>query len=210
MKQTIAEQVRAKILQEGEGWVFTPSDFASLEGKLGTIERALGRLAESGSIRRLRKGLYYYPRTSTLLGELTPEANQIVSALQREKQATVIPAGAYAAHQAGLTQQVPARQVYWTDMTGKIEQAGNQKITFKQVSPKKLRVTSIKSGTILNAMEYLGQSLDETTLQQLGHRLDDEDCAALHVDASHRSKRVQRLVANVINTRQAHAAVSAA
>lgn len=203
MHQTISEQVRGRILQAGPGWVFTPADLAHIAGKRGSVERALARLAERGNIRRLRKGLYYYPRSSPLLGELSPEPADVVEALRREKQAIVVPAGAMAAHRAGLTPQVPSRLTYWTDMNSKTEFIGKQPIVFKHVSPRKLSGAGSSAGVLLNALEYLGNGKGhENRLRQLAFRMKQEDVPVLKEAAEHRSARVRKLVNKILRFRE--------
>lgn len=203
MHQTIAEQIRACILNEGPGWVFTPADFSHIQGKKGSVERALARLAERGSIKRLRKGLYYYPKSNPLLGELSPEVSRVVEALQREKNAIVVPAGATAAHQAGLTTQVPARLTYWTNMNSKTEQIGKQVINFKHVSPRKLSGAGTQAGLILNALEYLGNYKGlENRLRQLAFKMKEEEVGLLKEAAKTRSARVQKPVTRLVRFKE--------
>lgn len=70
--------------------------------------KALARLAEQGEIRRLRKGVYYLPKT-TLLGESRPSEPAIVQKVLSHR---ARPTGITAANLLGLTTQLPGRPEY--------------------------------------------------------------------------------------------------
>ena len=60
MTQSIYNKVVSRIYGKKMGWVFTNSRFLDL-GHPKTVAKALERLADSGKIRRLARGLYDYP-----------------------------------------------------------------------------------------------------------------------------------------------------
>ncbi len=64
---SIDSQVWQRVAMQGEGWVFTPNDFADL-GSRTAVASALMRYAASGQIRQLSRGLYDWPRQHPLLG----------------------------------------------------------------------------------------------------------------------------------------------
>lgn len=72
------------------------------------VSKALARLAEQGEIRRMRKGVYYMPK-STLLGESRPSEPALIQKLLEHR---ARPTGLTAANLLGLTSQLPARAEY--------------------------------------------------------------------------------------------------
>jgi hypothetical protein len=79
--QTLEDKVIAKIYGRGRGWAFTPKEFASL-GDARSVGMALTRLTRKGTIRRLARGLYDYPREDPSLGLLPPSTDDIAKALK--------------------------------------------------------------------------------------------------------------------------------
>jgi hypothetical protein len=73
-------------------------------------------LLQNGTIRRVIRGLYDYPRFSTLLDqELSPDTDQAAQALARKFRWRIQPIGAVAQNLLGLSTQVPARIVYLSE-----------------------------------------------------------------------------------------------
>ena len=89
--------------------VWTPNDFLNL-GTRSAVDKALQRLALSGDIRRIDRGLYDVPRANSLTGKLTvPDYTAIIDAVGRREKARFLPDGITAANQLGLTDAVPAK-----------------------------------------------------------------------------------------------------
>ena len=68
---SVSKQIVKRIRGKGMGFVFTPKDFLDL-GSRAAVDQALSRLTRRGTIRRLGRGLYDYPRVSPHLGPLSP------------------------------------------------------------------------------------------------------------------------------------------
>ena len=66
MLDTTEATVPRIIQRAGRRWAFSQRDFARL-GSGDAIDKALQRLAQKGTIRRAIRGIYDYPRFSTLL-----------------------------------------------------------------------------------------------------------------------------------------------
>ena len=63
----LPSRIRARLRTAPAGHVFTPSDFLEM-GARAAVDQALGRLARSGELRRVGRGLYEVPRRHPLLG----------------------------------------------------------------------------------------------------------------------------------------------
>jgi hypothetical protein len=110
--QSLQQKILSRTYGKGRGWCFSQIDFADLAQR-SAIETALKRLVSAGTIRRIIRGLYDYPRYSELLGELlAPDMQQVVAALCRKHTWQVVPDGTTALHLLGLDTQVPAQYRY--------------------------------------------------------------------------------------------------
>ena len=94
--------------------MFTPNDFLDL-GSRQAVGITLHRLTRAGTIRNLSRGLYYFPKSSALLGELYPTIEAVTKAVTARDNVKLQPFGAYAANLLGLSEQVPAKVVFLTD-----------------------------------------------------------------------------------------------
>ena len=99
------------------------------------MAKALERMADSGAIRRLARGLYDYPEKHHALGELPANYERIAQALAGRDNLKIQPSGAYAANLLGLTEQVPAKIVFLTDGANRTVQVKNQQIILKRTTP---------------------------------------------------------------------------
>src|SRR5262249_2321012 len=112
--QSIDSRILARINRWGRGSVFVPSHFLDL-GSREAVDLALHRLARKGTIRRLARGVYDFPKEHPVLGVLGPSADAVARALAGRDRTRLQPAGAYAANILGLSEQVPAKAVFLTD-----------------------------------------------------------------------------------------------
>ena len=135
--QSIVTKIKKKIYSKSSGFVFTKSHFLDL-GNRTAVAKALERLADSGTIRRLARGLYDYPEKHPVLGELPANYERIAQALAGRDNLKIQSSGAYAANLLGLTEQVPAKIVFLTDGANRTVQINKQQIVLKRTTPKNM------------------------------------------------------------------------
>ena len=159
---------------------------------------ALSALAKSGKIRRIRRGLYDYPRHSTLLGDvLAPDFNQVAHAIARKTGTRIQPSGAVAANLLGLSEQVPAKIVYLTDGQSQTIRIGSQTITFKKTSPKEL-LSSEKSALVVQALRFLGkEAITDKVVRKLRQILSPTERKRLLKDAKYASTWLPEVVRKI-------------
>src|SRR5450631_3993768 len=109
--QTIDYRILAAIHGRGRGSVFVPADFLGI-GSREAVDLALHRLARKGTLRRLARGVYDFPKEHPVLGPLSPSAEAVARAMAGRDHTRLQPAGAYAANALGLSEQVPAKAVF--------------------------------------------------------------------------------------------------
>lgn len=100
--QSIDSKILAAIRARGRGSVFVPVDFLHL-GSREAVDISLHRLARKGTIRRLARGVYDFPKEHPELGPLQPSSEVVAKALAGRDCTRLQPAGAYAANSLGLS-----------------------------------------------------------------------------------------------------------
>ncbi len=154
--QTIDAKLISRIYGTGRGSAFTPNDFLDLGGR-DAVDKALSRLAIKGTIRRLARGLYEYPREHSELGKLSPEIEKVAKALAGKDRIRLQPAGAYATNLLGLSEQVPAKVVFLTDGPSRTVKIGRQEIQLRRTTPRNMAAAGRLSGLLMQALRHLGK-----------------------------------------------------
>ena len=183
MTKSLVDQIKNRITQHEEGWCFTQGDFSDL-GSEDSVRKVLSRLTDIRFISRLAKGLYQLPRYHDQLGELPPQVDAVIDAMQRARHIKCQPSGAYAANLLGLSEQVPAKIIILTDGASKQIKIGNQTITFKTTTPKNMATADSITGLVIQAIKYIGKKqINDEQLSQLKQRLSTNDIAELKRNA---------------------------
>ncbi len=166
--QSIEDKSSARIYGNQRGWAFSKIDFLDL-GNDADIRKALSELAAKGTIRRVLRGIYDYPRISKLLTtEMGPDLDQLARALARRSGWRIQPSENTALNLLGLSTQVPAQSVYLSDGPSKTYEIGKQQLVFKKRSLKESVFKHKESELVVQALKALGQErIDEKVLQKL-------------------------------------------
>ncbi len=150
-------QIISVIYGHGRGWVFSQKDFASL-AQPGSIDRSLSRLAEKGSIRRISRGLYDYPRFSKLLGQtLGPNMDEAAQALARKFGWSIQVSGNAALNILGLSTQTPTQYLYLSDGPSKTYDIAGQALLFKKSKMTHVDFKCPESTLLVQAISALGK-----------------------------------------------------
>lgn len=172
---SIDNQILSRIMGKGRGYVFTPADFLDL-GNRNAVGLVLFRNTDAGTIRKLARGLYDYPRLHPRLGTLAPSTDEVAKALQGRDVSRLQPSGAHAANMLGLSDQVPVRAVFLTDGRSRKVQLGKQLIILKKTTPRQMATAGRISGTVIQALHWLGRRhVDDKALSILRRRLSARD-----------------------------------
>jgi len=166
--QSIEDKTSARIYGNQRGWSFSKSDFLDL-GSDADIRKALSELAAKGTIRRVLRGVYDYPRISKLLDtEMGPDLDQVAQALARKSGWRIQPSENTALNLLGLSTQVPAQSVYLSDGPSKTYEIGKQQLVFKKRTLRESVFKHKESELVVQALKALGQErIDEEVLQEL-------------------------------------------
>lgn len=163
--QSVMQAVLRRIRVHGRGWVFTPKNFVDI-GNRGATDMALTRFTEIGTIRRLARGLYDYPRVHPKLGMLAPNPDEVAKALATKDGSRIQVSGARAANLLGLSDQVPAQIIYLTNGRSRRVRIGAQVISLKQAATSTFPAAGTPVGLALQALRALGRNIDEDFVVQ--------------------------------------------
>ena len=154
--QSTEQKLLSKIRRKGRGWAFSQRDFARMASR-GAIDIALHRLLAGGTIRRVIRGIYDYPRYSDLLGsDVSPDIDQVAAALARKFGWRIQPSGPAAQNVLGLSTQVPAAYVYLSDGPDRSFDVNGTKLTFKHTALKEAGFRHRESALIVQALKAFG------------------------------------------------------
>jgi len=164
--KAIDSRILATIHSRGRGAVLVPADFLEI-GSRKAVDVALHRLAKAGTIRRIARGVYDFPKEHPVLGQLSPSAEEVATALAGRDYTRLQPAGAYAANALGLSEQVPAKAVFLTDGPSRTVKIGPTTIQLRRTTAKNMAAAGRLSGLLIQALRELGQ--DHVTPERRAH-----------------------------------------
>lgn len=196
--KTVQDAILDALRRNWRGKVFTAKDFLQV-GSRDAVDQALSRLARSGEINRLGRGLYHYPRTNPRLGiQLAPDTDEIAQALARRTGSRIAPSGAVAANRLGLSTQVPAKPVYLTDGRSREVKVGKIVIVVKHVAPKELPLGNPLSALVFQALRHLGKdAVNNEVISRLRRAVPAKDRRKLLADARYTTDWVAEVVRKV-------------
>lgn len=163
---SIENQILKAIDSLGHGAVFVPTDFLGF-GSRQAVDIVLHRLVRKGTIRRLARGIYDFPKEHPKLGKLQPPPEKIAEALVGRDCTRIQPTGAYAANILGLSEQVPAKVIFLTDGPSRTVKIGTTTIQLRRTTPKNMAMAGRLSGLLVQAFRELGE--ENVTPERLKH-----------------------------------------
>ena len=133
------EQIRQIIQSSPRGSIFFPEDFSHTGGEK-MIGVSLMRLCEENLIIRVAQGIYCYPKIDENygMGVLTPSLETIAEAIAKRDHCQITPTGSYALNRLGLSTQLQANVVFYTNGSPRKVKVGDSRgILFKRTSEMK-------------------------------------------------------------------------
>ena len=154
--QSTDSRILDAINRRGRGSVFVPADFLDL-GSREAVDIVLHRLVRKGTIRRVARGVYDFPKEHPVLGRLQPSPDKVAEALAGRDHTRLQPTGAYAANALGLSEQVPAKAVFLTDGPSRTVNIGSTTIQLRRTTAKNMAAAGRLSGLLIQALRELGR-----------------------------------------------------
>ena len=144
---------------------------------------ALASLSAKGTIRRVARGIYDYPRQDKDFGISPPDPDSIARALVSSASARIQPTGAYAANILGLSEQVPAKLEYYTDADDRTVQIDKRTIRLRRTTPRNMKMAGRASGLVTQAFRYLGkENITPEIISSLRAKLSEKEKQELAKD----------------------------
>jgi Family of unknown function (DUF6088) len=155
----LKDEVSRRIASKKPFAVWTPTDFLDL-GSREAVDKTLQRLARSGELRRIDRGLYDKPALNSLTKKpTTPDYRELINVVSRRDQSRMLIDGMTAANDLGLTDAVPARVVVRTDARLRPLRLDNLTIEFKLTAPSKLYWAGHPAMRVVQALHWLKDML---------------------------------------------------
>lgn len=173
--QSIDSKVFSKIAGNGRGHVFSGADFVDqLPGN--NIDKALSNLNKEGKIRRIIRGIYDFPKYSELLQQyLSPEIDKVAHALARKFKWQIEPSGDTALYLLGLSTQVPARYVYFSNGPKREYKVMGNQLEFKKIALKNVGFKYAESALLVQAIKSLGKdNISAEIITKLKQKIDSK------------------------------------
>ena len=167
--QSIEKQILESIKKCGRGKLVFSSDFVRF-GEQKSISKALERMTDEGTLLRISRGVYYYPKIDKKLGLgiLYPTLETIAEGIAKRDKARIVPTGLYALNRLGFSTQIPMNIQYLTNGSNrKLTLYNDATIEFKHTAPKNLAFNSQLAMLLTFAFKSLGK--DNITDDVLSH-----------------------------------------
>ncbi len=164
--ESVEFKIEKRVKSRGRGKIYFASDFAGF-GSSKAVNKALERLALSGTLIRFARGIYLFPQIDALLGLgiLYPSIEEVAREIAQRDKARIVPTGDYALHALGLSTQIPMNAVFLTDGASRKITIGNGKgIVFKRTVPRNLSFKSERLMLIATALKEIGNG--KVTIEQ--------------------------------------------
>ena len=120
--------------------------------------------------------MFDVPKQHPIIGTTAPSIDQVAKAVAGKGGTRLQPTGAYAANLLGLSDQVPAKEVFLTDGRSKRIQLGQLSIILRQTSSRIMATAGTVSGVVIQALRYLGKEhVTDDIVKRLDRRLSLDD-----------------------------------
>lgn len=162
----VISRIYSRVCAGALGQAWTASDFIDF-GPRDAVDKSLQRLATTGKLRRIERGLYDRPRLNKLTGKPAPaDYRAIIDAIARRDQTRILVDGMTAANDLGLSDAVPGRVIVHSDARLKPLRLENLTITFRLTSPSKLYWAGRPAMRIVQALHWLKSMLSDPKEKQ--------------------------------------------
>ncbi len=175
MREKYQIEIEERIKHFERGYAFSALDFADIADTDPT-NKALSRLNECGTIRRIIQGVYDKPIYSELLNEYSfPKVEKVVDALARKFNWTVAPAGETALNYLHMSTQVSNSWSYISDGPYRKYVIGPYTIEFKHCANKEISGKSLLTVSVIQALKFIGKAnIQEEDIERLSFSIPSE------------------------------------
>lgn len=201
MPKPAIERILDRIKYRGENYVFSAADFTK-DFKRWEVDQAFASLEKSGVIKRIIRGLYYYPKYSEMLQEaVAPDIYGVAKALARKYEWTIYPEGNTVLNYLGLSTQVVAKVIYLSDGPAKKYEIGGLSLEFKHKTLVEAKLKHESSMLVVQAMKAVGEKrITGDFLRALASKYDTGEWQKIKKDTGKVTGRVHKYIAYIADT----------
>lgn len=161
---SINNQIKESISKKRRGSIFFAEEFDGF-GSSEAIRVSLFRLCKENFIVRLSAGVYLYPRTHKILGNLYPSVEEVAKQIAKREKSRIVPTGIYALNRLGLSTQVPMNVIFLTDGAPRVIKIGTKStVKFQKTTAKNLSFKGAIVQLVVSALKEIGK--DKVTDEQ--------------------------------------------
>ena len=189
-----ATKIMKIVRRHGRGnRVYCARDFRHL-GADGAVWQALSRLAKSGDMRRIARGLYDYPRHSKVLDAAVPASADVIA----KSLGAIAKDDIAAANALGVTTAVSVRTAYLTSGHSRMRVVGNRTIELRHAPPWMVNLVDTPALPFVQALNWLGPNVDGVVVDKLRSRMTPDVRRALN--EAHVPGRLRKHINELMHT----------
>ena len=163
-----------------KGRPFVGAVFAQL-GSRASINKALSRLVQSGTLERVARGVYMRPKMSKYTGRVVrPSPLAVMEVITKANGETIQIHGAEAVRKLGLSTQMQVLPTFYTSGSTREIKVGNAVVRLRHVSKDRLQHAGTTVGVALTALYYIGkEGLSASVVSKIVSALSGEELMKL-------------------------------
>lgn len=198
MREKYQIEIEKRISEFERDYAFTAVDFADI-ADTDPANKALSRLSEEGTIKRIIQGVYYKPVYSKLLNEYSlPNIEKVAEAFARKFNWTIAPSGDTALNYLHLSTQVPNKWSYISDGPYRKYEIAPYCIEFKHCANKEISGRSHITITVIQALKCIGKNnIQQEDVDRLSKVLKREDKEVIVKEAITTTSWIYRLIKEI-------------
>jgi len=172
---SVAEAISNRIKHMQKGRPFAGSVFAQV-GSRASVDKALSRLVQSGSLERVTRGVYMRPKMSKYTGRVRPSPLTVMEVITKANGEIIQIHGAEAVRRLGLSTQMQVLPTFYTSGSSREIKVGNAVVRLKHASKDRLQHAGTKVGLALTALHYIGkEGLSAKVVSKITNTLSSEE-----------------------------------
>jgi len=175
--ESLANAIMNQVAKAPEGVPVAAKELLHL-GTRVSVDQTLSRLARRGNLIRVGRGLYVRPIEGRF-GVRPPETIKVVQALVEQRGESIVPHGAAAANELGLTTQVPVREVYLTSGPSRKLMLGKQVVELRHAPAWQLALPGRRAGGVIRALAWMGPEHAGSAIEAIRSQLTDSERKAI-------------------------------
>lgn len=177
---SVAEAISNRIKYMEKGKPFASALFAKV-GTRASVDKALSRLVQTGTLERVTRGVYMRPKFNEFVGKnVRPSPTTVMQVIARSKGETIQIHGSEAVRRLGLSTQMQMQPTFYTSGSTRVLKVGNAVVRLQHVAKNRLQGAGTNVGMALSALYYIGRAaLTRADVRQILKALSPEEIQQL-------------------------------